>query len=344
MKQCKYLVPFLVLLVVFFLQNNAHAVQCSTSVGSPVTYDFSFIMNNPDSSQNKEGYTTGWQEQSSSGTYMIGGACQPKNSVLYTALPATELIYAFTDNGTAWYNINGNDYLQVASQIYVYDAKGSSGYRGVPFVDVNNNCDPAACGDPTSRTGSQVRINFRIKRPFVGISNIPRMPVFYLYGNQGGPGQGQGSPLVIGYITSSVVVPQSCMLNAGQIVSVDFGVIPSSAFKVAGEKADGISPIAKTISVSCKGIDANQTLTMRVQADNVSGNAIVSSNVDVGYIITDIGNNILTPNDVNSTFPFMLDSSLNSQTTVTVYPVSITGQKPQPGNADANAYLRVDFE
>ncbi|MCG8710758.1 fimbrial protein [Brenneria sp. 4F2] len=323
----------------FLLPQLAFAVQCNTATGSPVSYDFNFQFS---SQQNYVGYTTGWNQKTDSGSYTISGGCNNKDTVYYTAQAGAGLSYSFNDGSANWYDITGNDYLQVASQIYVYNASGGSTYHNVPFVDLSNNCN-GKCGG-TATTGSRVQVSFRIKRKFVGVTTLPSIPIFYVYGNQGSTGQGTGSPLVVGYLSGTVTVPQSCTLNSGQVVSIDFGNISTGAFTTAGSKPDGVQTATRTIGIACNGIAAQTNLSLRVQADTASGNAIVSDNSDVGFVVTDSSNSPLTPNDLASVLPFTLDDNDSANVTITAYPVSVTGNKPQAGVVTALAYLRVDFD
>ncbi|MEC5341964.1 fimbrial protein [Brenneria populi] len=315
------------------------AVQCSTVSGSPTTYNFTYSIA---SSQNYTGYATGWKDETASGSSSIGGACKGGPDTYFTAKVGPSLTFAVSEGDTQWYDIAGNDYLQVASQIAINNVNlGQLQYHNVPFTDVNNYCN-GRCG-ATLASGSRVRVNFRIKRPFVGITNIASIPIFYLYANQGGTGQGTGSPLAQGYLSGSVTVPQSCELNAGQIISIDFGSVSTGAFKTAGQKAEGVTPVSRSIGIQCKGIEAQASLSLRVQADTVKDNMIVSDNADVGFVIADSDNNPLTPNSLSSVIPFVLDDAASANVSIYAYPVSVTGQTPKVGLATGKGYLRVDF-
>ncbi|RLM28250.1 mannose-binding protein [Brenneria alni] len=318
----------------------ALAVQCTNTTGSPMIYNYTYTMA---STQNYVGYNTGWQEQSGSGTYALGGGCVHGPNTYFTSTVGPLLTLASTESDINWYDIVTNDYLQLASQISIRDnSTNTSPFYNVPFVDVANNCTGNCTGSLVS--GSRVRVNFRIKRPFIGITNLPSFPIFYLYANQGGAGQGTGSPLAMGYLSASVTVPQSCTLNAGQIISIDFGSVSSGAFKTAGEKAEGIAPVSRNIGIECNGIEAQASLSLRVQADTVQGNMIVSDNPDVGFVITDSSGNPLTPNNLSSVIPFLLDDAASADVTIGAYPASVTGNAPTEGVATGRGYLRVDFQ
>ncbi|MEE3660338.1 fimbrial protein [Brenneria sp. g21c3] len=315
------------------------AVQCNTTTGSPTTYNFNYTIA---SSQNYAGYETGWRNESASGSSSIGGGCKGGPDTYFTSKVGPSLTFAVAEGDTKWYDISGNDYLQVASQIAINNVNlGQLQYQYVPFTDVNNYCN-GRCGT-TLASGSKVRVNFRIKRPFVGITTISSIPIFYLYANQGGAGQGTGSPLAVGYLSGTVTVPQSCELNAGQIISIDFGSVSAGAFKTVGQKAEGVTPVSRNIGIQCKGIEAQTSLSLRVQADTVKDNMIVSDNADIGFIITDGDNNPLTPNTLSSVIPFVLDDAASANVRIGAYPVSVTGKTPQVGLATGKGYLRVDF-
>lgn len=146
------------------------------------------------------------------------------------------------------------------------------------------------------------------------------------------------------YVSINITVPQTCELNAGQVLNIDFGNISSGAFKTAGAIAQGVQPKAKVVSIKCDNIDGNAQLTLRVQADKVSGNMVVSDeNKDVGFRVTNNSGTPLIPNDLSSVIPFALDSNARQNVTIQAYPVSVTGNKPTEGPVTSRAYLRVDF-
>lgn len=48
---------------------------------------------------------------------------------------------------------------------------------------------------------------------------------------------------------------------------------------------------------------------MRLEASAVSGQAMVSDNQDLGFIVADQNDTPITPNDLNSVIPFRLDAA-----------------------------------
>ena len=82
---------------------------------------------------------------------------------------------------------------------------------------------------------------------------------------------------------------------------------------------------------------------MRLQANNVAGNIVISDNSDVGFIVTDSSDKELTPNSLSSFIPFSLDGNMRANARIRVYPASVTGIRPDEGPVASQAYLRIDF-
>lgn len=334
-----FLLRFLLIIVsALMLVPRAFAGQCTTTTGSPFNYNFNYTLS---SSENYVGYNTGWQQQSSPGSWTASTPCNFKETLYYASTPGLGLSLASTENGVNWYNVSGNEYIQVASQISVWNRKSGTSFYNVPFKNINNGCDGKCTG--AAATGSSVKVNFRIKRRFIGNAIINNLNIFNLYANNRS-GESTGRPVVTGYLSLIITVPQKCELNAGQIITIDFGPISSSAFKVATKKPDGINPVTRTIAVKCNGIEAQTNLTLRVEADKVAGNIIVSDNDDVGFVIADNAGHELTPNVLSSNIPFKLDDNISANVPIKTYPVSVTGKKPTEGVVTSRAYLRADFD
>lgn len=97
-------------------------------------------------------------------------------------------------DGTRWNNLADNNYLQVSSQIAIYNRFcGSEPFYNVPFIDVADNCGPYCIAFSMPSSGSRVNIKLRIKKRFVGAGFIVNEPIVFLYAYQGGPGLGWGS-------------------------------------------------------------------------------------------------------------------------------------------------------
>jgi len=323
-------------------QAFAYTGTCTASTG---TYAYNFSPSFT-STQNYVGYTTAWQSQQASGSYTIQGGCDGA-SILYSGRPTSTMTLGSSDSdGTTWYNLADNSYLQVATQICVYSRlSGLTSYYNVPFTDISNNCN-YKCSVAPAASGSKVNLRLKIKKKFVGASFIVNEPIAYLYANQGATGLAFGTPIVSINLNATMTVPQSRTINAGQIIDFDFGTLSAQSFARAGagQKPSSAQTLSKTVNISCNNIAAQSTMTLRIQANTLSGNAIVSNNSDVGFVLADSSGNALTPNNANSVIPFTLDDNDAASVGLEAWPVSITGTQPAAGQATALGYLRVDFK
>lgn len=233
-----------------------------------------------------------------------------------------------------------DDYFSVAIQV-----KGPCGIQYAPYntraLSINT-CQP---GKTSGVASSRVFNTYiRLDRPLVGGTYAKKIFV----GKQGWcAGAGCQSPTFIAanvYLNYNITVPQNCVINAGEVVSVDFGNIPSTAFKVPGQIAERVTPVTRQLTMQCTNIEPFRNMSVRVQANSVSGNAIVSDNKDVGFVLGDSNRRELTPNQPTSTIPFTLSGSNTAFVPVTIWPVSVTGKTPAEGRVSAIGLLRVDFD
>lgn len=259
-----------------------------------------------------------------------------------------------TSGGVTYYNIPGNQYLAVG--LTIWSAKRSA-WLSLPFGPVSNDTGTDKtkyyCNANNSlyiggtHSGSKAQISFEVVKPFIGGTYIINAVAGSLYwtigdGSQTAHGGIAGNNYVV---NGTITVPQNCVINAGTVISVDFGSLYSGDFKVAGQKPDD-SPIKTfNVPIKCTNIAAPANLTLRVQAtaDTHYQPAIASDNPDVGVVVTNDQGTILNPNDTSSVVPFRTDSSGNANISLKAYPVSTTGKTPKEGIFTALAYLRVDF-
>lgn len=236
-----------------------------------------------------------------------------------------------------------NDYLQ-ASVDYTYNG------LNVPVPSVNTRFGSALerCNSTQGHTGNTTfALTMRISKPFVGFSYID-VPVADFYtGDQIGSGKANGAKQTL-HLRGRVVVPQNCIINDNVDSIVDFGNIPTYAFKQAGigNKIPGLPKGNMPLSIKCNSyITNNVPLTLRVQTDNVGGPAndiIVSNNPDIGFKMSDQNDNVLIPNNINSKIHFTNTNPANI--VVKAWPVSVTGNQPAAGPFQARGYFRIDFD
>lgn len=332
-------IRLLSVLILFFVgANYAYSAPCSTS-GGTLTYTFNTTFGQ---AQNDVGYTTGPILQTAPGSFKIGGACDPSEAVFYSAYPGERLINPVNESDNIWFDIQDNDYLRVSSKVAVFNAQTTtSSLYSVPFGPISNNCSASLNCGGNATTGSSVSIDLKIKKRFVGNSYIQNLVLFTLHGDNA-PVVSRGPILAEGVLNATLSVPQTCILNTGDIISIDLGPISSGSFGTAGEKTANFTPVIRTVSVKCDNVDTSAALTLRLEANNISGSFLTTSDPNVGFAVADINNNVLIPNVFSSRIPFSLMNSIGS-VNIQVYPVSLTGIQPQPGSVSSEGFLRVDF-
>lgn len=288
-----------------------------------------------DSHANKPGQT----KISSTFTVNAFDPEMPSGSTSFTKLDSTRPAYGTAPN--EWVYQPVDDYLSVAVRL-----RQTCGYIYAPFnrkVWQSSTCQPGPTlsrWDPTTWESS-----VKITKKMIG--GVYRKNL--LLGTWGACSgiNCDAQTLVYAkvYLNYSITVPENCVLDTTDLVTVDFpNSISTGAFTTAGAKAEGVRPEVRSIALQCSNIKQQASLTMRVQADDVSGDAIVSTNPDVGFVVTDKSEKHLRPNSFNSLIPFNLDNNGSANVTIKVFPVSVTGKPPAEGPVTSRAYLRVDYQ
>ncbi|WP_434747275.1 fimbrial protein [Pantoea sp. Lu_F5_004] len=272
------------------------------------------------------------------GTYKNTG-CEYDGPAYITA---TSDLPVVGDNvkGGQWFELN--DYLAIGVSEYIAGEGGH--FIPVPFVSRSNGVSPTS-DNTIWKSGSKGNISLMIRKRFVGFSSFNKVVMYTQISTD--PNTGNSGPYVSELIVSGQVdVPQSCELDAGKMVEMNFGNIGANLFVQAGagNKPAGVNPQMHILRIKCKNMDANALLTLRLEANKVSGGAIVSDNADIGFIVADKDRKPLIPNDLTSNIPFQLDERSEASESITAWPVSITGSKPTEGVFTAEGYLRMDFQ
>ncbi|MFW1948061.1 fimbrial protein [Acinetobacter bereziniae] len=232
-----------------------------------------------------------------------------------------------------------NDYLRGAMRI-------QDSYAGIffpPGVFRMGSDAAVSQGRPFTVNDSNLIFRIKVVKPFVGEISIPSKTLFtvkavtnnYPY---------NGPPIYTISYTGRIIAPQSCMVNSGNVMEFNFGDITATAFSQAGVggKPSTVNPQTKNISIRCSNMNAAAILSLRIEAEKANGDMLVSNNQDIGFKISNLNNNVLIPNNLNSTLPFTLNQS-QANVTLKAWPVSVTGQKPVAGPFNSRAFIRIDF-
>ncbi|NWC62638.1 type 1 fimbria D-mannose specific adhesin FimH [Cedecea sp. P7760] len=316
----------------------AAATVCSNEKGIPtdIAYDLSDKFN---SSNNNVGQIVTLSEKS--GLIGVNAVC-PKGTSgnttkrsYVTDLPIQEVVGSYK-------YLKINDCLNGAMKIN--DSYAGDFYPPVNYMQMGSHPNVSK-NKPFGVTDSKLVFRLKVTRRFINMVPIPRQTMFRVYVTTT-----TGDPLSTVVYTISysgkVEVPQTCEINAGQVVEFDFGSIGASLFSQAGagNRPQSVTPQSKTVGIKCTNIDAQAYLTLRLEAEKASGNMMVSDNSDLGFIVANSSGTPLTPNNLGSKINFQLDDTAAARVGIRAWPVSVTGVKPKEGPFTARGYLRVDFD
>lgn len=338
-----------ILLGLLIFIGGINAAWCYTGFCTPYpsTHEFHYNFGSiaiKDIENNKAGTILPEQYKwSSGGDYKGSCDCNPNG-------PASQSYFTTRTslaNGHTFGYFKVNDYLEVSTAVFLVQSPDASSGNFVqtPWKDEPNeyyeSCDHAQ-GIHTFATGSQGKMSFYIAKAFVGVTVIVDTKVLDIYASRSKGSYGS-MPLASISVAGQITAPQNCVINAGQMVTVDFGSIYSGEFTNKGGVPTGVNPKSVNTSIKCNNIDAYANLTLRFQstASTSFPSAIKTDNNDVGVIIMNNAGNIIKPN--TGLIPFTLGSNAEATVTFKAAPVSTTGNIPSAGQFKAQAYIRVDF-
>ncbi len=246
------------------------------------------------------------------------------------------------DSNGAFYKVN--QYLSAQTQIFIWNS-GGDGYHYAPFTDASNHgSNDHSAWSSGWASGSEGKVNIYIDRKMAQSTTIPMVTIAQLYASmqQGSYGS---EPIAEVHMAGQVHVPQNCVINAGNRISVDFGDIYASDFVTKGERPASGAKKSLSIPIKCSNIEAtaNLTLTLIGKRSSDYPDALQSTNNDVGFVVFDANNNVIPP--IEGKIPFHVDNDVdeNASVNISVMPVSTTGNMPAEGAFQAVAEIRVDF-
>ncbi|MCW6016423.1 fimbrial protein [Serratia marcescens] len=333
-------------LLMFGYHSSAWAVpgECLSTGGTHVyTPSVDYTLTDP--SQNTAGRiisnATGWSLGSS-----FKGDCD------CTGVTGKPPVYyrAIVPSGSLFYDDGTNKYYQITDKLAVASAVWIEGYRtayvSVPF-DSTSNLYPDTCSDyknSTFDTGKKGRISLYFIKPFVGREVIPATTIMNIYGSLISGSFGS-TPMTSVILSGTITVPQSCKINDGQVINVDFGDIYNTALKTKGAGPNGYSPKVVQMAYICNNISEGVKLsfTFKGQASSGDSSALATNNNDVGVRIEDTNGTVVSPN--SGKLPAQFDYSTQSgSTSFRTYPVNTSGNTPTAGEFSSTATIVANME
>ncbi|WP_142478657.1 fimbrial protein [Klebsiella oxytoca] len=313
--------------------------------GAPFQDSFSFIETFTNPSQNQAGmafprlyhWTTG-------GTYQAKCDCgSDVTGTTYFRATVPGLVATQTRSGLNYYQLN--KYLEIASELFI--AGGVNQYLPTPIQDKSNlNNQGYACnpGGTLFNTGSVGYISLYFTWPFVGQVTIPPTVILNVYGSRK-TGSYSSIPLTQISMSGSVTVPQSCEINTGQPINIDFGDIAANNFKTSGQMPTGFTPHVVNMTVACTNISSGVKIALSFQgtADTNDSTALATTNSDIAVRIENI-TGVKIP-VISGMLPVNLNyATQQGDTTMKIYPINTTGNVPDGGGFTATATIQAEIE
>lgn len=243
-----------------------------------------------------------------------------------------------------------NDYFDVRVKIFVVN----SGDVTAPFYGVDNQAQET-CHAPTqvetnTQTGSRGEVTFMITKPLINGISLQGHELVKLYGRLGSPVGIRENPLAVVSIHSGVITsPDTCKINNGGPITVDFEDIPGASSKLNGSqyKKD------INIEVACTGGsfetgDLNISLAIQPAGSGVAsfnhdylGTTGTADRSDLGIALTKKDGSLVQPN----TF-YAIDNFSNNKGSwkIMAAPVARPGSHIPEGEFDASASIVAEFQ
>lgn len=314
------------------------AAICENANGgiSVVNYDLTTTL---DTSQNSKG---GMKEIHKWPDVNINAVCPPGDWGKRTYRSYVTPFSVVKTDGEWKYIQLDPDYIIGAMKIH--DSWSGDFYPPINYVEMGG-ADAVNTGDPFPVNDSNLTFRIQIVRPFIGTVVIPPKLMFNVYVTTT---DRDNLTKIVYQITYSgvITVPQNCVINAGQTVTVNLGSLYHGDFNRAGQMPDNAQPKTFNVPIECNAdVNSPAQLTLRVlgTADPRYPEALASDNPDVAVVVTSEQDNILKPNSFSSSAPFTTDETGKANVTLKAYPISTTGNSPELGVFTALALLRVDF-
>ena len=338
----------------------ASTAICEPATGGATSYE-NMILRDLRSDENSRGNSFEETLNSSQQNYQITCNCSSTdaasaNGVLIMYSLQTSLPLGHTTN---YYKIN--DHLDVMTQIaipkndYVTVPTAKAVNDGTHHWDKENTgiCQQQASQDNLN-TGSQGKVTFYITTPFVGEITIPRTEIARIYASSATVATTApplGSPVAIIYLSGTLRVPQSCEINQGETIAVNFGAIQVGKFTKKNTPPDDYRRVTSNILYDCTQsglpvIPANNKLLMTLDGQDVQDQYYLvarrrssDNKADIGIVVEDAGGTYV---------PFaqgILPMNQNGlgKITLTAYPMNLVGGELDTGAFDATATLKVDI-
>lgn len=326
----------------YIFSQGAEAASCAPAAGAQI-FNFPMAYNLTQPSQNVTGTVIpsaySW---SLGGNYGVNCSC----SGTYTAPFITTVVptsggEVYTDGTLHYYGIN--QYLGVASSVFIGGGIGRN--VATPFTSMSNmNTASANCTGGVYSTGSQGVISLYFRRPFVGVQTIPSTKLVDVYVATDKTTQ-SSSPVATVYMSGTVTVPQSCVINGGGVITIPFGDILAGDISTKGAMAKNFTPKNQQFTLACSNISDGVKISLSFQGtpDADDATALATSNKDIAVRIQDNTGASISP--VTGNLPVNMNySTQTGNSEINLFPINTTGNTPDTGSFTATATIRAEIQ
>lgn len=334
---------FCLALTGWMISTSAQADACRPDAG---TKQYNFVMDYilTDPSQNMAQRTVNnaytW---SLGGIYTVSCSCSgdyPGAAYITAKVPDTGLVY--TEGERKFYAIN--DYLAAASEVWIAGKRGEM--VATPFTsETNKNVNPSTkCSSALYSTGAKGTISLYFRRPFVGEQTIPMTRMVDVYIASDNTTQ-SSEPVSTVWMSGKVIVPQSCVINGGGVITVPFGNIMAGDFTTKGEMPKNFTARNVNFNVACSNISDGVKVSLNFSGtpDANDPTAFSTTNNDVGVRIKDPDGENVDPN--GGVLPLTMNYSTQVGTSaISLFPFNTTGEMPETGDFTATATIRAEIQ
>ena len=181
---------------------------------------------------------------------------------------------------------------------------------------------------------------------------IPKTDIAVIKGawvdGMGSPSTGDFHDLVKLSIQGNLTAPQSCKINQGDVIKVNFGFINGQKFTTRNAMPDGFTPVDFNITYDCGDTSKiKNSLQMRIDGTtgvvdqyNLVARRRSSDNVpDVGIRIENLGGGVANIPFQNGILP--VDPSGHGTVNMRAWPVNLVGGELETGKFQGTATITV---
>ncbi|EJH1462835.1 fimbrial protein [Escherichia coli] len=270
-----------------------------------------------------------------------------------------------TGHQTGYYKLN--DSLDIKTTLQANDIPGLTTDQVVSvntrFTQIKSSTVYSAatqtgvCQGDTSRygpvnIGANTTFTLYVTKPFLGSMTIPKTDIAVIKGawvdGMGSPSTGDFHDLVKLSIQGNLTAPQSCKINQGDVIKVNFGFINGQKFTTRNAMPDGFTPVDFDITYDC-GDTSKIKNSLQMHIDGTTGvvdqyNLVArrrsSDNVpDVGIRIENLGGGVANIPFQNGILP--VDPSGHGTVNMRAWPVNLVGGELETGKFQGTATITV---